>query len=174
VSWPRSAATGGSPAASRRSTGVSPWYSASAAPTASLRSSGCGSALGHAREVGELGDDPAQPIGLLEHGRGRLLEDVAERRVLLAPGLAQVVHRHLDRRQRVLDLVGQPARDLLPRRDALGDHQPLLGGAQILEHQVEGAGHLAELVGRGHRHPVLELALGGGLRAGRPDRRARR
>jgi len=62
--------------------------------------------------------------------------------------------------------VGEPARDLLPCGDPLGDHQSLLGDPQVLHHEVERGGDRADLVLRAHRDPVVEVAARGGERAG--------
>ena len=70
-----------------------------------------------------------------------------------------LLHGELDGRERVLDLVREPLRHLLPRADAL---QVLDARARLLhlaEHAVEDARQLGQLVGARHRHAHVEVAL---------------
>ena len=88
----------------------------------------------------------------------------------LAMRALQRLDRHLDRRQRILDLVRDALRDLAPRGDALGAHQLIARAGQIAGHRVEGGGQLADLVARAHRHRGVEAAA---RRRRRRRRRAR-
>ena len=80
--------------------------------------------LRHPREAGELVHHPADIVNLTDDGLGALIEDLA---VLVADPLAEAAlqpfGRELDRGQRILDLVGDAAGDIRPRRAALGRHQ---------------------------------------------------
>ena len=82
---------------------------------------GPGLKRGHAREAGELVHELLQPFHLLDDGGRRLLEQTL---LLRAPvrgqAAAQALGRELDRRERVLDLVGDALGHLAPGGEALG------------------------------------------------------
>ena len=73
----------------------------------------------HAREARELVDEALEPVDFVDDRLGRLEhESLLARRARQPP--AKPLGGELDRRQRILDLVGDPLRDLAPRRHALG------------------------------------------------------
>ncbi len=84
--------------------------------------------LGHPGKARELVDHAPDVVDLAHDGVGALLEDLLVLGLgdVLAELAADAFGRELDRRQRVLDLVGDAARDVAPgrgalRRDQLGD-----------------------------------------------------
>ena len=85
-------------------------------------------------------------------------QELGEGRVRARVLLAQLLGRELDRRERVFDLVRDAPRHLLPGADSLqvGDTPPRL--LELIEHGVERAGELAELVGAEPRRPHGELS----------------
>ncbi len=86
------------------------------------------------------------------------VEQGAKLRVVADVLAMALLDGELDRRQRVLDLVRQPLRHLLPRADALQvlDARPRL--LHLAEHPVEDAGELRQLVGAGDRNAHVEVA----------------
>ena len=75
--------------------------------------------LRHAREGGELVDHAADVPDLADDRVGALVEDLAILGDDLAEAAPDALGRKLDRRQRVLDLVGDAARHVGPGRGAL-------------------------------------------------------
>ena len=63
----------------------------------------------HAREVGELVDELLEPVRFLNDGPAAFIEDAVEVRRALGVLLPKPLGRQLDRRERVLELVGDPA-----------------------------------------------------------------
>jgi hypothetical protein len=84
----------------------------------------------------------------------------------------------LDGRERVLDLVRQPPRELLPGRDTREVVDALARLAQVADHAVEGPREFADLVGvvvrHGHREVALTHAHGGVRQRQHPLRHAPR
>ena len=75
---------------------------------------------GEPRELGELGDDLGDAMDLLEHGARRFVEILVEGGIGARAQAAQRFDRGANRRERILDLVGDEPRDLAAGRDALG------------------------------------------------------
>ena len=86
--------------------------------------------LGHAREVGEFVDHPPEVADLADDRPGQPLEGLGVGRDFLAVAALQPLGGELDRGQRVLDLVGDPPRDVGPGGAALV--------AQLVGDVVEG------------------------------------
>src|SRR5262249_38728253 len=61
-------------------------------------------------------------------------------------GALHVFDGDLQRKERILELVGKAARQLAPGGDALGLNEALALGDQLAGHAVEGAGKLADFV----------------------------
>ena len=93
--------------------------------------------LGHAREVGEFVDHPAEVADLADDRAGQPLERLLVGRDLLAEPALQPLGGKLDRGQRVLDLMRDAPRDVRP------GGAPLVG--QLVGDVVEGQ-HRAVLV----------------------------
>ena len=72
-----------------------------------------------AREVREVADEPAQRADLLLDDLERRVEELPVARVVAAVLLVALLDGELDRRERVLDLVREALRHVLPRADAL-------------------------------------------------------
>ena len=114
------------------------------APPRRARFRSCGRVLGrrHAREGRELVHQRLQLVDLLDDGARALVEDRAVVAELRAVAPAQALRRELDRRERVLDLVRDPARDLAPRlhaldaqemRDVLEEEHDALRAARLVD-----------------------------------------
>ena len=71
----------------------------------------------------------------------------------------ELLHRELDGRERVLDLVGQAPRHLLPGRELLHVDQARAGLTELRDHAIEGPPQVVELVGAAGRDPDGEVAL---------------
>ena len=108
--------------------------------------------LRHAREAGELVHHAADVADLADDRLGALVEDLPVLRPdMLAEPPLQPLRRELDRRQRVLDLMGDAARHVRPGGAALRRHQvgdvverddqalDPAGGALLRDLDVEGA-----------------------------------
>ncbi len=75
--------------------------------------------------------------------------------------LVDLLHRQQDRRQRVLDLVGQPPRHLLPGAHAFEIADALAVGRHLLDHAVEVGHQRGQLVGaRLGLHAHVEAPFG--------------
>ena len=108
--------------------------------------------FGHSRKARELVhhafdilDLPHDGVGTL-HEYGRILGD---RRAVLA---AQALGRKLDRRQRILDFMGDPPCDVGPGRAALRDHQL----SDVIERDYVAVLGFGRLLGR---NPHRQIAL---------------
>ena len=125
---------------------------------------GGGRHVGEPREGGELLHQPLQRRHLLPHDLPGLAEQPAEARVAAgrgAPAGLQLLEGQLDGRERVLDLVGQPARHVLPARDLLQVDDPVAALAHLLHHHVEAVGERRHLVAAAAGlHPRREVAGG--------------
>ena len=77
----------------------------------------------HLRKLAEAPDDRFQVRNLRQQGARTLAEDFVELFRALLPRPHQILHRELQREQRILQLVRQPPRQFAPRRHALGLHQ---------------------------------------------------
>ena len=71
-------------------------------------------------------------------------------------------------KQRILQLVRQPARQFAPGRDALGLNGAVALLDQLLGHLVEGAGQIADLIAECTSHPRAPISAGDRLRRRRP------
>ncbi len=122
------------------------------------------------REVGEVADQAAQRPDLLLDDLERRVEQRAEARVVALVLPVALLHGELDGRQRVLDLVREPLRHLLPRADALEELDARARLLHLAEHAVERLAQLGQLVGAGHRDADRQVPLGdevdGGGRGG--------
>ena len=127
----------------------------------------------HPRELRELVDQALERLDLADDRRRALADQRGVRRVGVAELALQPLGRQLDRRQRVLDLVRQPARHLAPRRHLLGaderrdvvehDHRALEAAGAVEPRRRHRQGHLAAVAGQ--RHFLRDrLALGRGRR----------
>ena len=105
---------------------------------------------GEAREAGELGDDVADPVDLVEDRAGRLVEVVVEGRIVARAEAAQGLDRGADRGERVFHLVRDAAGDLAPGRDPARGGEAAAGRAEVVEHPVEGLRQLGDLAGATH------------------------
>ncbi len=133
----------------------------------------CDHRLRHAGEAREFVDHPADVVDLAHDRVGALFEDRPILRDELAVFAPQPFRRELDRRERILDLVGDAARHFPPCLHALHAQQM----AHVLEEEEEAARAdvLGQEAGAGEQHgdlaPVarqLQLPLdGGGRGAGR-------
>ena len=96
----------------------------------------------------------------LRRSRASRVEQAAEAHVI--PGILSValLHRKLDRRQRVLDLVREPLRHLLPSSDPLKVFDASTRLLHLAQHPIENARELGELVGSRERDAYLEVAGG--------------
>ena len=108
--------------------------------------------LGHAREVGEFVDHPAQVADLADDRPGQPLEGLRVGRDLLAEAPLQPLGGKLDRGQRVLDLVRDAPRDVRPGGAALV--------GQLVGDVVEGQ-HRAVLVAHALDRERALAAVGG-------------
>ena len=115
--------------------------------------------LGELGEGREVVDQPPDRADLLVEDLVRRTEQVAVRRIVAAVLRAQLLHRELDRRQRVLDLVRQAPRDLLPGRQLLHVFEARPRLPQLGHHAVEGTAQIVELVAPGRRHPHRQITL---------------
>ena len=108
--------------------------------------------LRHAGKARELVDHALDVVDLAHDGVGALLEHGGVFDDHLAVFAAQPFRRQLDRRQRVLDLVGDAAGDVGPGRRALREHQlgDVVDGDDVA---VIGLGGL--LAGDAHRKIAL-------------------
>ena len=84
---------------------------------------GFGVKLGMRGESRELVDQAAEPFDLADDGRGALLEEAPVVGEPAAQAPPQALGGELDRRERVLDLVGDPLGDLPPGGEPLGGEQ---------------------------------------------------
>ena len=93
--------------------------------------------LGQRAERAERVDEPAQRRDLFLDDLARVGEQLLEPRVVALVRRHALLHRELDRRQRILDLVREAARDVLPDAHALQvlDLPPRL--VEVVEHRVE-------------------------------------
>ena len=115
--------------------------------------------LRHARELRELVDHALDVVDLADDGVGALLE---HRRILgdrLAVFAAQPLRRQLDRRERILDLVRDAARDVGPGRGALRADQV---GDVVERHHIAVVGFRRLLAGHAHRQIALAPAAADG------------
>ena len=108
--------------------------------------------FGHAGEARELVDHALDIVDLAHDGFGALLEHGRILGNRLAVFAAQPFRRQLDRRERVLDLVGDAAGDVGPGRGALRQHQfgDVVDGDDIA---VLGFARLLA----GHAHRIISL-----------------
>ena len=107
-----------------------------------------------ARELGksaELADEPPQGGDLFLDDRPCVLELLPIGLVFTVVGLAHLLGGKLDRGERVLDLVRQASREVLPGADALQVFDASTGIAQVANHIVERLRELRDLVGRARR-----------------------
>ena len=105
-------------------------------------------------------DGAPEPLHLLEHRRGALDEEGLEPRVVDPPGGEQRLQRHLQRGERVPQLVGEAPGHPLPGRRLLRGPERAGGVPEVLGHPVEGVDqhpHLAAALGR---HPGVERSAG--------------
>ena len=116
--------------------------------------------LGHrqAREVAELRHEATQRAHLLFDDVARVAEASSKARVVALVALVEVLHGELDGRERVLDLVGQASRHLLPRGHALEVLDAITRAADVAHHRVERADELAHLVAAIGGHLDREVA----------------
>jgi hypothetical protein len=125
--------------------------------------------LGQLRERGELVHEPLERPDLVLDDLARVLHELAELGVELLelrplPARLELLERELHGRERVLDLVGEAARDLLPPRDLLEVDDPVPALADLAHHRVERAGEPRHLVGGPARvHLDGEIARGEAL-----------
>ena len=116
--------------------------------------------LGQAREVREVADESAKRTDLLLDDLERRVEQVAEPRVVAGILPVTLLHGELDRRERVLDLVGEPLRHLLPLPHALQKLDAGAGLDHFAEHAIERRREIGQLVGAGDRGAHREIPLG--------------
>ncbi len=79
----------------------------------------------------------------------------------------QVLDRELQRKERILELVGKPSRQFAPCGHALALHQPLALARELFRHVIEAARQHAHFVVSAFRHariPVAARHLFGGVR----------
>ena len=135
-----------------------------------------------------------EPPNLILHNYQLAHEFVAAARQLRTVARAQLVERQADEVERVLDLVGQRARQLPQRREALEPIKLLLPFArapQLRHHVVEAPREQSDFVaaarlrhrlepargdilrGGGHRVNRLDVALGQDIREHQPHREDR-
>ena len=82
----------------------------------------------------------------------------AERLAAIGVDAAQVLGGELDRRQRVLDLVRDLPRHLGPRLEPVRAFELIALRLQLRRHAVERVDEPAQLVGRSHGDPRVEVA----------------
>ena len=107
----------------------------------------------HPRELRELVDQLLQRLDLADDGRGALLDQLARRRRRGAEVAAHPLGAQLNRGQRVLDLVREPARHVAPGRHPLRpdqrghvvEHQDRPLEAAVLAEQRRGGGREVQL-----------------------------
>src|SRR5262249_59365852 len=104
--------------------------------------------------------EPAQTGDLLLDDGARLVERLLIARVAAGVLPVELLHRELDRRQRILDLVREAARDLLPGADLLEVLDLALLRRQLADHVVEGAAEIGELAAAAVGDAGPEVALG--------------
>ena len=147
--------------AARRSAG-SGCHSACARTKSSTtwpRSTGRRLDLGQLGEGREVVDQAADRADLLAQDLLRGRQQARVGRVVAAVLRAQLLDRELDRRERVLDLVRQAARHLLPGRHLLQVFQARARVAELGHHAVEGAPQLVQLVLAARRDAHGQVAL---------------
>ena len=118
------------------------------------------------REARELGHDVRDAGDLVEDRARRLVEVRVELRVLARAQAAQRLDRGADWRERVLDLVGDAARDLAPRGHAARRGQAAARRLEVDEHRVERLRELGDLARASHAQRP-RLAAGDLARLGR-------
>ena len=105
----------------------------------------------HARELRELVHQPLERLDLADDRRRALIDERARRLGRLREMAPEPLGAELNRRQRVLDLVRQPARHLAPRRgllranerrDVVEDHHHAIGRAIVA---AQRRGHHREM-----------------------------
>ena len=110
-------------------------------------------------ERAERIDEAAQALDLLLDDLARVGEQLLEPLVVALVARDRLLDRELDRRQRILDLVREPARDVLPRADAL-EVLDLPRVLEVVEHRVERAAELGHLVGAAQLDARIVMAVG--------------
>ena len=129
---------------------------------------------GRRGEAGELRRDPPQQPDLREDRIDAVAEHRPQRFAAVPVHAQQVLGRKLDRRQRVLDVVGHLPRHLRPGLEPVGALEPPALDQQIPGHAVERRHQALEFVGRADRHPRVEVAArDAARRAGQPLDRIR-
>ena len=125
--------------------------------------------IGEPREAREAVGQLFEPHDLLDDRGGLLVEDRVEVGALQLAGAPQHLHGAEDGRQRVLQLVGQAAGNLLPRSDPLGLHQARLSALEVDGHLVERRHQAVHLcaAARAHLDACREVARGERARCGR-------
>jgi hypothetical protein len=108
---------------------------------------------GHPREVRELVHQRLQLVHLLDDRPRAVVEHRVVGAELRRVAAAEPLGRELDRRQGVLDLVRDAARDLAPRLHAL--HPQEVGHVLEEEHEPARAESLADEPGAGEKHREL-------------------
>src|SRR5450759_2840806 len=102
--------------------------------------------LRQSRIVGELGCDPAERLRLRQDVGDALLEHAAEGGIFPAGDRPKVFGREPDRRERVLDLVGDDSGHLRPGAQPVRARQVLPLLRQRLGHRAEGVHQPGELL----------------------------
>ena len=111
---------------------------------------------GHPGEAGEGVDGAPEPLHLLEH-RGRALdEERLEARVPRLPRREQRLERHLQRGERVAQLVGEAPGHALPGCRLLGGPERARGVSEVLGHPVEGVDQHPDLAAPRRGHAGIE------------------
>ena len=103
--------------------------------------------LGHFAEVAEAADDRLQVRDLRAQRRRAFAKDLVELRLAADCARAhQVLDRELQREERILELVRQPARQFAPCGHALALHQAVALAGELLCHVIEAARQHAHFV----------------------------
>src|SRR5262249_17954627 len=113
----------------------------------------------HFRKITEASDDGLE-VGDLSQERGRAFaENLIKLLGRILAGADEVLYGDLQRKERILQLVGQAASQFPPRSYALALHQALPLRNQLLGHLVEGGGQLADFVFRAGLNADVPIAL---------------
>ena len=110
------------------------------------RSASSGRGVGDDAKLENSAGDLPEQLHLREDRRHALIEDRGERPAPIHVDAAHVLGRQLDRRQRVLDVVGDLPRHVGPRLETLGALELAPLPLEVVRHLVEVLDEAAQFV----------------------------
>src|SRR5208282_1463625 len=114
--------------------------------------------LRHFGKFAELADNSFQIRNLRQQRPRTLPEHFLELLRTLLPRPHQILHRELQGKKRIFQLVRQPPRQLPPCRHPLRLHQAFLLSQQLGGHAIERFGKLSQFVCARHLHARIPIA----------------